>query len=781
VLSLAAGMLLLEVLAFRLCAATLGHGFAAFVGILLPAAAAFGAATLGRRSPTRSVARMARSAAHLAAFGGGCMVAGAIALTWASQSLATAADEGSSIQVIVVLTGWLLPAMLLGASLALCLRIGVPIVGRLGFAEALGAAVASLLLPFVLSIGAPRAALGSGFILTLAAFALGYVGRSKKPRWATIATLPLAVASLLAGDFGAPWMKVRMDEGRRSKIEITHWTPQGALGVQKIERGKARFQYDRSPVMRLAAKPKGATKPRFFGEDLLYFLNEKAEGPVLVVGSRGGRALAVALAYGHKRVDGIALEGAFLNRVLSDEKYASITGNLLADERLRFHIGDGRKLPDALAAGYQRIVLHGYALPQQIGPRLLMAHDRLFTRESIRRLLERLQPQGALLIRVPRPKLSSVMSTAAEAVGGEARHARQHLFSCASNATAIVVAHRERLDPRQVQNLTKRCKKSRLTVEYPLSEPRRGHRQTDDLKKQRDAALAELWAGGVATDNLPFSTTAPKLAELRAETLGALRALQPRRAAAKSVDRVKTDGADKTKEAVEAPPPKMTPWGIAAAGLGMSLLVLLITLLIPPGKPAPGRPAAPLALRLSFPAFGAALALCLFALTDKLLVALGGPAIAWSVLIPMALIGVGSGRLWVDTLRLTSLWRAPLMALMFGVVWLVGMEVGGSRAIDVLAGSGALPLTLVFPMLLVSGALLGAPLSWGLRLVGSVQPAAITACWSTHHAGWALGGAAAALGVFYLGIGRILPLGIMVYALGAMLFVVGGRKAFVAR
>src|SRR5688572_15273013 len=89
-----ASMLLLELLAFRLSAATMGTGFATFVALTLPAAAGLGATVIGARR-TPSAGHDARSAAHLAACSGAALGAAVIMLSWVSQSIAGEQGEGS--------------------------------------------------------------------------------------------------------------------------------------------------------------------------------------------------------------------------------------------------------------------------------------------------------------------------------------------------------------------------------------------------------------------------------------------------------------------------------------------------------------------------------------------------------------------------------------------------------------------------------------------------------------------------------------------------------------
>src|SRR5262245_8080361 len=119
VLTLAAAMLLLEVLAYRLSAAVLGPTFATLVGLLLPGAAALGAGLLARQPDQMEAVRLARSAAHYAAIAGGTTAAGAIAFTWVSQVVAHGEGDAAWYHGAIAVIGWLVPAFMSGGALAL--------------------------------------------------------------------------------------------------------------------------------------------------------------------------------------------------------------------------------------------------------------------------------------------------------------------------------------------------------------------------------------------------------------------------------------------------------------------------------------------------------------------------------------------------------------------------------------------------------------------------------------------------------------------------------------
>ena len=768
--------LLLELLTFRLVAAAIGHGFAMFGSVTAPALAAFGAMVVARRSAERTGPELDRSAAHLAALAGTFAVLAVIGLTLVSQKIARAQGNGETWHVVVGLACCWLPALFTGGALGLVMRRGARQAGRFTAAAALGAVVACLVTPWLMELGAPRAAIVNGMPFGAAALLLASSGRPSKPRMAMVWTLPLAVVALLAGDVGAPWLKMRFDLGRRSRIDHTMWSAQGLVAVHEVRRDKTSLQVDRGDLVPLAKKPKATRKPAFQPQDLVYLTSEGEAGPVLVVGSAGGREIAVALAYEHPRVDVIELHAIFVNEVLLG-RYATVTGHVL--QRLEggtVHIGDGRASLVSLPRDYQHIVVQARGTFDQTAPRLLSRHHRLHTRQAIASYLDRLRPDGSLLIRAPKQGLASLIVAASAALGQGPGMARDHLLACSNDSDAVLLVQLEAMAPSKLYNLEKRCKRSRLSVEYPLKSTR-SLRDRQKAERERQAKLAVLEAGRAATDDAPFLEEAPSAGELREAAWSSLRALRP-------VGKKKDDKSKpKTKDAEEAPPaepePEMSSVGIVAAGLAVALLLLVVGLAVPPprrrdaGRPAP---AAPLPLRGSFVLFGVAMAVSFFVVNDVLLRVVGDAAFAWSFLIPLGLVGVAAGRLWVEVVARERLPRATAIGLAAGLGWLV-LVMGNMGTIQGWVDAGLVfRLTAAMFVTVVTGWQLGWPLAAGLKTMAAWDTAAVAWAWGAHLGGWALGGALAATLVPYLGIRSLGWLGVVAFALGTVTMGLGQRR-----
>ncbi|MEM1033324.1 MAG: hypothetical protein AAGN82_23515 [Myxococcota bacterium] len=772
----AAGLLLVEVLGVRLIAATLGRDFALVGAVLVPAAAGLGAVVFAGRDAGWSSHELCARAAHRAAGAGALAVGGGIGITWASQGVAKASGEVMVAPAVVALASVVLPALATGSALGLVVRRAVRVVGRVGFAEGLGVVVGCGLLPAAMAVGAPRSVLALGLVYAGSAFAFAFAGRAARPQWTVMWTLPLATVSLIAGDVGAPWMKVRTDDGRRSQIERQLWTTEGAVGIRKPRRGRLAFQIDGRRAVDFADGRSVGRKPPFDPVDLAYLADPPEDrGAVLVIASGGGREVDAALAHGYATVDVIE-PFARLVALHYEPKIVERTANVLGRDGVGVSVDDGLRLSSESPRDYQHIIVVASGRPAVTPGRLLSHHERPHTVESIRGYLGRLREDGSVLLRVPKRGQYAVIAAAEVALGSAAPG---QIVACAGKTRTIVVVARRPLAANKRELLLKRCRRSRLDQVVPPPTPR----PTDDEEVRAEAAAhAEALRAAVPPrDDRPFFAAAPGFRDLPAamaatvaDHVAAPRPEGEARGSAAAGEQRASDTA-----AGSTPNLPATVVGVASVGAGLALLLLLVGTLIPAPRSRDGGRAipCPVALRYCFSFLGVAVALCLFALGDRTTRVCGDATYAWTIVVPCGALGLGSGRLWVDTLPSATSRRSVMVALAVGLVWLLALHVTRAPLDAVMQAQGpAVRVGGAATLLIVSGVALGFPMAASLRYLGQWDRVPVGWAWGHHRLGQGFGFALAALLVHYVGVTRLWPLGVATFAVGSVLLTLGAQR-----
>ena len=533
---------------------------------------------------------------------------------------------------------------------------------------------------------------------------------------------------------------------------------------------------DRGPSLELALKIKSNRKPLGGVSELSYVLSERSVGRALIIGTGGGRELRMALAHGHKQVDAIELSRALTGDLLA-RRYPTEMGHLLSDpRRVALSFGDGRRRLPPVTGGYQRImVISEPSTITQIAPRLLMSSDRRHTAEAIAGYLSLLTPKtGNLVLRVPRRQLlPALMATAEVALALPRKAARERMFACSEReGAAMLLLAPDRINPRARRKLRRYCTRKRLIIEYPMAQLRENDAERDSKAKQQQEQLARLDSAVASGDAKPFLAGPPEPGRLVGVGLEVLKSLRVEsKAKLRKLARTK-----RKPPAVEPPPvaPLAKRAGVAAVGVLFALALGLLALLLPVARTDKQRnPAA--TFRVAALLFGVAAALGMFSISELCLQVIGDRAYGWRLVLPMGLVGLGGGRLWVDALPKGRV-RSYLIAV---IAVAVPSLIGAHAALPMLAASAqgeTAALLSVAAIALLAGWLLGAPLAAAMRLSGRHNPVAVASIWGVHLLGWALGGAFAAVGVYYFGAAKLLTLAAAALGFGALLFAASGRR-----
>jgi SAM-dependent methyltransferase len=775
--------MLIEFLGFRFLAAIWGQTRAQFVAVLMPATAALGALWLAS-ARSESPAKLRARCAHALGITGASVALTTIGLAWLSNKLLRFPGGGGPVEAIAFLLPWLLAGFFFGSAYAGLLRnhAHASQSARLGswfFSAACGAVLAALSLPLFLDFGVGRSLLLVCIACGLLATAVGRRSQGGDVKLSAAATVALAGISLLLGDMGMkPWLVVRHDLARRRSIGYIDWTAQGAVVVDKGRRSKVNYTVDQQPVDVLALDRKGISKPVFGPTDLAYVLpveaaslanlrrivrqpkkasKAKPKGRALIVGSGGGRDIRAALGNNFAKVDVIEPSSALVKDVMHG-KYGQHNKWFLSDKRIDLRFGDGRGQLRELTPGYDRIVVAGRPRLVQAGPRLLPRDDRLFTQEALRSYLGLLKPDGILVLSTPASVLSDVFRTA-EAALGDAKKARDRMFVCSRrDKPGVFLLRLKPIEDTELHRLRRFCKRRRLTIEFPSPAPREGDRNAKQKKRAFRERLAELRAGQVVTDRRPFLITPAPLAA--PQWLEAARALTPR-------SRLKKNNSPKKQRGKKTADAQLKFEQQPAAALGAALCFLLGLLgLLTPVSAREKEARVGVALRLSAPLLGSAVAFASFALGQWILQWIGDPQAAWTLVVPLLLLGLASGQRMADTVAAHRLLSRAAVAAVVGVLLLVLSAWvlpqlqghGGWGAMALAAGASMallLPLGLFFALV--------------LRSVHSQQGTAVASVWGWYASGWALALAVAPVVCWRSGQAKLLPLAAVCLAVAALL------------
>lgn len=641
-----------------------------------------------------------------------------------------------------------LPFIFSGIAVAAAIRHAARDVERLYLAQLGAAAGGAIAAIGAMRVGAPRAVLAVAIITALAGIPFWLASRDRDGAYASgqqrapgalVSTFVLGTVVLLLGDFGAPWLKL---PGVRwvplDKVELQAWSEAALVTVERPRAGMAWVRLDGSAASSIL-DPK--TTPPVHPDEMAYVLH-RDRGPALVIGAGGGRDVRAALKAGQKEVH--AVEG---NQVVVDRltrgRFAAFSGDLYSKPEVRVAVGDGRGYARRSPEPFRSIVLSllDTSVAASAGA-LELTESRLYTVEAFHDLLERLTPEGTLLVTRWDGELDRLLALGAAGLRSiGAASPKDHLFACGAARSTALLLKRAPLTAGEVDALRRHCKKNKFTEAFAPDEP-----GTERRRQIVDAA-----AGGSPLDLVPPTDDRPFF----------YFTIPPRSlpAALRDVKGLKEDGVGVL---------------VAAALLAGSAALLLAFLLAPIlGRPASllGAPdRGPRARALAFfLCAGAGFALLETALVQRAAALLGPPSAALSVALPVLLLSAGAGgvltaRTGVPVAARAVATRAQLLvvaavawAAALGPVlsWGFGLGLGGR-------------LGLALAVLIPPGLLMGAIAPLGVRIVASRAPAILPWCWGLSALAGLVATAAGALLAPSFGYASLLLAGGLAYLLVAL-------------
>ena len=453
----------------------LGLGLGALVGSFVPG--------IGKAP------RSAAPVAHFAALSAGAMAV-SVVVGVRARSVDTF-DRAALGQLAIFLGTSLLPFLLAGITITGALGVARRRAADLGKSGLLGAACGVVVAAFVLRFGPPRVGLGAAIVVSLAAVLFAVAARHEgseaegegassvpePPRVhvGLLATFVLGCSVLLAGEIGAPYLKLAAIRWIQiERVSFQHWTNRSLITVDKPTAGAAWLRADGTfgtPIY------EGKQNPPASPDELGYVLH-KDKGPVLVVGSAGGRELRSALRQNQKEIHAVEADPDVVREVMRGQSHA-FSGELYDKPEIRLVIEGPRGFVRRPPVSYRSVVV-GYFdafAPSPVGA-VAATPSPLFTTQAVRDLLLTVVPEGTVTLTRPEAEADRLVALAARVVrdmGAEAP--AKHLFGCTKDKLTTLLIKRTELLAEEVTNLRSYCRRHKfpelLMAEAPKGNVRR--------------------------------------------------------------------------------------------------------------------------------------------------------------------------------------------------------------------------------------------------------------------------------------------------------------------
>ncbi|WP_437787048.1 hypothetical protein [Sorangium sp. So ce1097] len=741
VAALACATVLLEIALSRMNAALFGqpHAFVT-LALSLVGAGLGGALLYAAPSLARPPALFARLAA-LSSLASGATLAAIILLAQRGPA------PGALPWLALVYAACTVPFALAGLALAAAIRHAAAEMPRLYLLDLVGGSLGGLAAAAALRAGAPRAALAAAIFFAVAGVFFFLGSRREGERRAPgglVATFVLGSAVLLAGDIGAPWLRLSgLRRATPDRTEIEVWSERSLITVDRPRAGAAAVRIDGvavSPILDAKATP--PHQP----EDIAYALH-RDEGPVLVVGAAGGRDVRAALKAG--QTDVVAVEGERGVVELMRGKYAALSGRLYDKPEVRLALGDGRSFVRRTPLLFRNIVIPSAETAEVAATgALALTESRLITVEGIGDFLDRLQPEGTLVVTRPEGDLERLLAVTAAALRRAGAAApNDHLFACGAAPRTALLVRRTPLARADIDTLRRHCRRHKLAEAFAPDRPQAPIRArlvaAADARAAAPDAATDLTP---PTDDRPFFSYAVPARRLPA-VLGDWRAL---RAEHKGLFVLASL--------------------LAVASVLFALAALLPRLAArrspPPGAAGTPRRARALAF---FAAIGAGFALVELAVFRHALLMLDLPSHELPAALAILLVSAGLGGLL--TARVTPAAAAGVSAR--AAEALAAAAALAAVGLVPLArwslGLGSFPRALLAVALLAAfGLLAGSLAPLGVKLVAAASPALLPLCWALGALAGAAGMALGALCAMNLGYSALLLAAGIAYLVAAV-------------
>jgi hypothetical protein len=453
----------LDVALVRMYCALLGQHFGLLWVTVFPLGVAIGAFIHTSFAPRPSATLRVASVAHLAALAAPCA---AISVIFGIRAKGVDNFDAASIQQLLLFLGTsLLPFVFAGLVFSSVFggsqRHSAGIL-RTTLAAAACGIVASA---FSLRFGPARVGLGVAVVISLSAALFARASRfdTARPPASTslVATFILGMSVVLAGEIGAPYLKLAsLRWSGIDKAETQIWALNGFYTVDKPQSNSALLRIDGTFGRYI---PDGKQIPPLAVDEMPYLL-DKGQDPVLIVGAGGGREIRAALRQGQLDVHAVEEDVNVARAIMRGASYEFSEG-LYDKPEVHVSIGGVKTYARTHVDSFQRIIL-GYYDSQAASPSGALAARPTFalTTDLIQDLLGALRPSGTITVMRPDPELDRLLVLVAHALRARGSRApSMHMFGCARDKLSTVLVKRTPLLADELSTLRTHCRRHKFT------------------------------------------------------------------------------------------------------------------------------------------------------------------------------------------------------------------------------------------------------------------------------------------------------------------------------
>jgi hypothetical protein len=661
-------------------------------------------------------------------------------------------DASSLLSLAVLYLSSSLPFVLAGIAVAGAIRHAARDISRLYLVDLAGAAIGGLGAIAALRAGALRACLIVAIIEAMAAllFWAGSRGpspegtpRERRANGGVIATFVLATCVLLAGDVGAPWLKLpALRWISVEKVEFQAWNEMALITVDKASGGMAWMRMDGSAATAIL-DPK--TTPPLHPDEMAYILH-KEKGPVLVIGAGGGRDIRSALKYGQKEIYAAEINPIIVNDVMKGH-YKTWTGDLFGKPEVHVTVADGRSYVRASERKFRNVVISlvDTSAAASVGA-LALTENSLYTVEAFRDYLDHLTPEGTLIVNRWDGEFDRLLALGVAGLGQVGvTNPKAHMFACGAARSTALLIKRTPLAQDEIATLRRHCKKNKFAEAFAPDEAR------TELRRRLVSGVSAANADpdhatdlSPPTDDRPFFFYTVPTRRLLA-VLGDLPALQADNQAL------------------------LTLLGLLVVSVTLALIFLLGPLVLRRAAEGGGAVRGPRARPLLFFfCLGGGFVFVEVALVQHFVMFLGHPVYALSTVLLALLLWAGIGSLLTARVRAVEAAASAGVRAQLLVASLALYAVILGPVLDQLVG---LPfgarLGVTLGMLAPLGLLMGAQAPLGVKLIDARSPELIPWCWGINGVASVVATAVGTLLAMHLGFSALLLTGGLCYLVAA--------------